>query len=411
MDLQAKELASQPSFNWELPRGSGTEYDALAESLRAKIFSSLSQQGFDVTETGIQTPDQTNKSLIRKLHSVAVEHKVKRGSALRSKEPTLIERIAKGDEVDPQRIAPRLTEVVPDSEDELLFRYATLHWSIPVSSGYGRRIRFLVLDKQNNKLIGIIGLGDPVFGLGARDQWIGWNAAQRRNRLRHILDAYVLGAVPPYSELLGGKLVAMLAASVEVREAFERKYADKTALISGVKGNAKVAIITTTSALGRSSIYNRLRFGDRLLFVPTGFTTGSGEFHFSNGLYSEVHAFAMTFCKPTAKNGKWGTGFRSRREVIRKALAELGLPDTLIYHGVKRQVYLAPLARNAQAFLQGDEEELDYYCQEADSVFECFKSRWLLPRAERTQAYREFDPASYLLWHGPDRKSNNGVSP
>ncbi len=410
MALQTKERASQPSFDGELPQRSGIEYDALAESLRAKIISSLTQQGFDVTEAGIQTPDQTDKDLIRKLHSVAVEHRVKRGSALRPKEPTLIERIAKGDEVDPERIAPRLAEVIPDSEDELLFRYAALHWSIPVSSGYGRRIRFLIIDNHNNKLIGIIGLGDPVFGLGARDQWVGWNAAQRRNRLRHILDAYVLGAVPPYTELLGGKLVAMLAASVEVREAFERKYAAKTALISGVKGDARVAIITTTSALGRSSIYNRLRFRDRLLFVPTGFTTGSGEFHFANGLYSEVQAFATTFCKPTAKNGKWGAGFRSRREVIRKALAELGLPDTLIYHGVQRQVYLVPLARNAQSFLRGDEEELDYYCQDADSLFEYFKSRWLLPRAERTQAYREFDPASYLLWHRPNRKTENGAS-
>lgn len=408
---QTEEHASQSSFNGELPQRSGIEYDTLAESLRAKIISSLSQQGFNVTESGIQTPDQTDKDLIRKLHSVAVEHRVKRGSALRPKEPILIKRIAKGNEVVPKRIAPRLAEVIPNSENELLFRYVALHWSIPVSSGYGRRIRFLVLDDHNNKLIGIIGLGDPIFGLGARDQWIGWNATQRRNRLRHILDAYVLGAVPPYTELLGGKLVAMLAASVEVREAFERKYTAKTALISGVKGDARVAIITTMSALGRSSIYNRLRFHDRMLFVPTGFTTGSGEFHFSNGLYSEIQAFALNFCKPTAKNDKWGVGFRSRREVIRKVLAKLALPDTLIYHGVQRQVYLVPLARNAQAFLRGDDEELDYYCQDADSLFEYFKSRWLLPRAKRTQAYREFDPESYLLWHRPERKSKKGASP
>ena len=409
--LLTTERASQQSVNGKDLQRPESDHNKLTESLRSKIMLSLMQQGFDVTEAGIQAPDQSNKELIRKLHSVAVEHRVNRGSALRPKEPTLIKRIASGKEVDPERIAPRLVEVMPGSEDELLFRYAALHWSIPVSSGYGRRIRFLVLDGQNNKLIGIIGLGDPVFGLGARDQWIGWNTAQRRNRLRHILDAYVLGATPPYTELLGGKLVAMLAASKEVRQAFERKYAAKTTLISGIEGDARVAIITTTSALGRSSTYNRVRFRDRLLLVPVGFTSGSGEFHFANGLYSELLAFAAAYCKPTAKNGKWGTGFRSRREVIRKALGELGLPDTLNYHGVQRQVYLAPLARNAQAFLRGDEEGLDYYCQDADSLFAYFKSRWLLPRATRTQAYLGFDPASYLLWHGANRTNGNGRSP
>ena len=203
--LQTKEYLPQQSVDGKQPQRPGNDYDRCVESLREKIIRSLTQQGFDVTETGIQAPDQTNKDLIRKLHSVAVEHRVKRGSALRPKEPTLIKRIADGKMVIPEHIAPRLVEVKRDSEDELLFRYAALHWSIPVSSGYGRRIRFLVLDGQNNKLIGIIGLGDPVFGLGARDQWIGWNAAQRRNRLRHILEAYVLGAVPPYTKLLGGK--------------------------------------------------------------------------------------------------------------------------------------------------------------------------------------------------------------
>ena len=406
--LQVKESGSHLSASDGYAQLPEQQSHLSAESLRAKVMSSLAQQGFDVTEAGIQAPDQTNKELLRKLHSVAVEHRIKRGSALRPKEPTLIKRIAAGKEVYPERIVPRLVEVLPDSEDELLFRYAALHWSIPVSSGYGRRIRFLVLDSQNDKLIGIIGLGDPVFGLGARDQWIGWSADQRRHRLRHILDAYVLGAAPPYTELLGGKLVAMLATSEEVRQAFERKYAANTTLISGVQGDARVAMVTTTSALGRSSTYNRVRFHDRLLLVPVGFTTGSGEFHFANGLYGELLAFAATNCKPTAKNGKWGTGFRSRREVIRKALWQLGLPDTLIYHGVQRQVYLAPLAHNVQPFLRGEEDELKYYCQGADSLFEHFKSRWLLPRAERTQAYREYDPRSYLLWHHPDQSSANG---
>jgi len=38
-----------------------------------------------------------------------------------------------------------------------------------VSRGYGRQ-RFLIWDQSNEKLIGLIALGDPVFNLRVRDQ-------------------------------------------------------------------------------------------------------------------------------------------------------------------------------------------------------------------------------------------------
>ena len=381
--------------------GNKSQHRAYAESLRKRIIESLRDQGFGLTEKGIELPGGTDKSVIRELHSVAVEHKVERGSRLRSKESSLVNRIASGKQVYPDRISPRLVEVMPRSEEELLFRYASLHWSIPVSSGYGRRIRFLVIDGQNEKLIGIIGLGDPVFSLRNRDQWVGWEMEQRRNRLRHVVDAYVLGAVPPYSALLGGKLVAMLAASEEVRTAFECKYKSKTTIISGEAAGSSIAMITTTSALGSSSMYNRIRFNDRLLYKPVGYTVGFGEFHFANGLYGELQAFAAANCKPTAKHNRWGSGFRSRREVIGKALAALGLPQALGYHGVERQIYVVPLASNTQAFLRGEEDHLDHYSQSTGTLFEYFKHRWLLPRARRVQSYRDFEPESFLLWQEP----------
>ncbi|MCY4436190.1 MAG: DUF4338 domain-containing protein [Chloroflexi bacterium] len=385
--------------NNQNPQESPEEDDSSVNLLRERVIQSLKDQGFVLTESGIQPPDHTDKELLRRLHFLAVQHRIERASGLRSKEPMLIERIAAGSEVNPHCIAPRLVEVLPGTQDELLFRYAALHWSIPVSSGYGRRIRFLVLDSHNNRLIGVIGIGDPVFGLAARDQWIGWNSSERRIRLRHVLDAYVLGAVPPYSNLLGGKLIAMLATSNEVRSTFERKYAQKTALISGASGDSRVAMLTTTSALGRSSMYNRIRFHGRLVFEPVGFTLGSGEFHFANGLYDELYSFVEANCSPTAKNKNWGTGFRSRREVVRKALRKLGLPHSLNFHGIRRQVFVAPLATNSRQFLSGYENVLDYSCSDMESLFSHFKERWLLPRAGRNKSYRKFDPKTYLLWN------------
>jgi hypothetical protein len=136
-----------------------------AAELKMLIIGSLKQQGFDIQGGHISPPPDLDKERVRQLHQLAVQHRIERASKnLRRYEPRLLRRIASGSDVAPERIAPRLVEVEPDSEDELLFRYASLHWSIPVSSGYGRRLRFLVIDEHNEKLIGIFrASGHPAF--------------------------------------------------------------------------------------------------------------------------------------------------------------------------------------------------------------------------------------------------------
>jgi len=39
----------------------------------------------------------------------------------------------------------------------------------------------------------------------ARDTWIGWDRKARTRNLVYTMDAYVLGALPPYNHILGGK--------------------------------------------------------------------------------------------------------------------------------------------------------------------------------------------------------------
>lgn len=340
-----------------------------------------------------------HKRAIRELHREARDAAIERARpGLARHERKLLRYFAGGAEVQPRRIAPVLKEVLPDTEDELLFRYARLHWSIPVSAGYGRRLRFLLFDESNGKLIGLFGLGDPVFALRPRDAWIGWNAQAKRERLRHVMDAFVLGAVPPYSHLLCGKLVALLMTSDEVSEAFSRRYAGRTSFISGRPFDGRLVLITTTSALGRSSLYNRLSFRGRRVFVSVGFTSGSGEFHFSNGVYHDLRAFARAHCAPSAKHERWGNGWRSRRELVRAVLPKLGLSRELVYHGVRREVFVVPLADNAPAFLRGETDHLNSVSRSAAELFGWFRERWLLPRAARDQSYRDFDPETLRLW-------------
>ena len=161
------------------------------------------------------------------------------------------------------------------------------------------------------------------------------------------------------------------------------------------------ALITTTSALGKSSVYNRIKYNDgdddRALYHSVGYTAGSGEFHFSNELYLKLLLLLGNIVSQQQKE-EWGQGFRNRREVIRKVLAAVGLSPKLAYHHVKREVFVVPLASNAEKFLRGEENHLDYYDQPVNLLFDCFRRRWLLPRAKRNNSYLNFRPESLQLW-------------
>lgn len=367
--------------------------------LRRDILRSLRRQGYAVRGGRVELPEDATKDTLRRVNGMACQKKRDEArSRLARYESMLLDRIACGDDVIPEAVAPKLVKVKRGSEDELVFRYACLHWSIPVSSGYGRRLRFLVKDQSNGKLMGLFGLGDPVYSLGARDAWIGWDAQTKKDRLYHVMDAFVLGAVPPYNTLMCGKLVAMLATSDTVRRAFQAQYGGRRALISKQVRRPYLALITTTSALGQSSLYNRLRIDGFDYWRHVGETRGWGEFHFSNGVYADLDAYARRWCDPTAKKAAWGHGFRNKREIVRKVLPRIGLSAGLHNHGIRREVYAAPLGRRALDFLRGETERPLFYGSTEAELWQAFRERWFLGRARRCPQFQAFDRESYRLW-------------
>jgi uncharacterized protein DUF4338 len=342
----------------------------------------------------------------RRLHGPAVEQVRKDARhRLAAWEEDLLQHFASGADVEPALIHPRLVLVEHEAQARL-FRYASLQWSIPVSAGYGRRLRFLVEDAHNGKLIGLLGLGDPVFALTDRDNWIGWSSTRRERRLRCVMDAFVLGAVMPYSMLLGGKLVALLATSSEVQDAFWRRYRGSTSLISGRQQRHRLAMVTTTSAFGRSSLYNRLRLDGKDIWTRVGATRGHGEFLFTGRLYDRLYEFVSKHALPTARAAGWGEDiyWRNRREVIRKALGLLGLPYRLHIHGLARDIYVAPLGPNAREWLAGIDKTLELTRLSVDELSAQAMSRWVLPRAARTPQWAAFQSESIRLWSARERK-------
>jgi hypothetical protein len=314
---------------------------------------------------------------------------------LNSKLDELLEHFASGAEVEPGRILPRLQRIQSGTWESDLFRLASLTWSVPVSAGFGRRIRYLVWDRSNEKLIGIAAIGDPVFNLSARDNLIGWSTEDRVERLVNVMDAYVLGAVPPYNFLLGGKAIACMLRSTDVYDDFRNIYGNTTGIISGKSKRARLLAVTTTSSMGRSSVYNRLKLGGVEYFRPLGFTTGWGHFHVPDELFDRMREFLRAKQHSYADEHQFGAGPNWKLRTVKAALSELGFKSGLMKHGVQRQVFLAEMAENSLKILAGEAKRIrPTSLLGAEEIGELAVERWMAPRAARRPEYFDWMKAS-----------------
>lgn len=366
-----------------------------ARRLRARLLRLLRSQGLNYSRDLRLKSFQQSKTKIRCIHNHFREDRLKEEKEfIREWYPKISRYFASGSEIDPLKVDP-YPVVVETEEHAAIFRIACLWWSIPVSRGYGRRFRILVLDRSNDKLFGLLALADPVFNLRTRDAWIGWDVREREQNLAHVMDAYVLGAVPPYNMLLGAKFVALLAASDFTRDVFRRRYAGTKSVIRRRRFDGRLALVTTTSALGKSSILNRLRFNEQEIFWAVGFTEGYGHFHLANGTFAKIREYMQKRGEGEIDKYKFGSGPNYRIRVVRKTLEQLHMPADLLRHGVRRGVYIAPLAKNTASFLRSDATRLYWHRRPLQELVRYWRERWLLPRAERDCSYRNFDSASW----------------
>ena len=133
-------------------------------TLKRKIRRHLQSLGFQRSEEGSLWIDKDNKDVIREFHRPQRDDRLKAHQGfLAQRLPGLFKYFAAGRDLDPERITPTLERVCADTWQADLFRLAALTWSVPVSRGFGRRLRYLVWDAHNQKLIGLLAIGDPVF--------------------------------------------------------------------------------------------------------------------------------------------------------------------------------------------------------------------------------------------------------
>jgi hypothetical protein len=291
------------------------------------------------------------------------------------------ENLANGIAVLQSKIEP-IIEVCETDKQHRLFRILRYYWSSPYSEYVGRRIKLIIRDNAlpDKPVIGIAALGSPIIHIPERDNFIGWDKDTRTKNLIYAMDAYVIGALPPYNYLLGGKLISYILASKEVRMIYSKKYKDKITLTEKRKANQLVGLFTT-SLYGNSSQYNRIKYNDELLYIPVGQTKGFGTLHLSDETIKLMLKLLKT--KGVIIGHKFGDGPSWIMRVIRSAGDILNFDSNfLLKHSFKRNIYFVPLAKNYKEFLNGEVKYPEFYNYSMKDLVSFWKERWLENRKQ-----------------------------
>ena len=370
---------------------SGIDPDELASDIRAAL---------------AEASEQLRRGELRAMHDKAKQARLQESQAwIQRAWAKYSHRFAEGRTITPENVRPRLVQV-ESKEQQDLFRLGRFTWSLPYTRGYGRRLRFLVMDDHHETLMGLLGLQSAPISFLPRDRHVRYPTKERKEELvNQTMDIFTLGAIPPYDRLLGGKLMVYAAGSREVREAYQEQYGGAVTLMKERVIPAHLVLLTTTSAYGRSSIFNRVKYPgsaeertvahqlgciDRKDYTKNkqnGYTKGYGNVHL-DGIYPRIKEYLDQMGYETTKG--YGQGPKPVWQNIHRALLKLKIDGKGLKHGIPREAWCIPLARNVWEYLNGEAEEPDYYQDTFQEMADWWKERWLLPRSERPGAWQDW---------------------
>jgi hypothetical protein len=234
----------------------------------------------------------------------------------------------------------------------------------------------------------------------------------------NVLDISVCGAVPPYSPLLGGKLVAMLLTSPEIVQAYADAYSSSPSIIASAMAGRPVVrephlVLLTTSSLYGDALNQYTRVAvparevggespDSVRYKELGKTLGQGSHHISDETVEEAEILLAQRADGHRVNSIFGEGVNPRLRKIRGALDLCGFrSDYVLEHGNPRVLYGVALASNFRDMLLGRTSKPRYVLPQALSqevsakIADYWRSRWLHGRIAKGDALEK--AASHTL--------------
>ena len=366
---------------------------ATTKALKFNIVKILKLQGYKVKPNGffLKNDERDTK---RQAHYIAKAERMLDNESLVIDQSDFVKQfMVDGKELDVTKIDPVLVEVKPGTKWETLFRWWNLvWWSLPYEKSYGRQMRFVLWDKYHKAPMGLIGLQSPILSWSVRDNYLDIGPTDRDFWVNQSLNAQRLGALPPYNNLLGGKLVAAMMSSDYVRRKFKEKYSNIKTLMKDRSIPADLLFITTTGAYGKSCVYSRFKMNGIEMAKFLGYTNGTGSFHIPNFLYEDLIIYLKKLHYDVQRG--YGNGPSRKVRLIDQALTLLGFKNG-INHSIKRSVYLFPFAKNINAVInKGEKPQWNKRSQK--QVADFWKQRWAIPRAEKDKRYQEFSKEKFI---------------
>jgi len=360
--------------------------------LKKKILESFTKQGFGVN--GEIVPLMNDKGSYKQIHlSSRHEQIILHSNFIRENIKTIKPFLRDGREIDPEKIDLRLIEVERDTLSENIYRWWNfVWWSVPYQRAYGRQLRFIVWDIYHNSPVGLIGLQSPILKMSVRDKYLDIPRDKLDFWINKSMQAQRLGALPPYNDLLTGKLIALSVTSNEVRSVYKEKYARTITLLKERIVDPDLLFITTTSAFGKSSIYNRLKYKNEDVAISLGYTQGSGTFHIPEELYKELLDFLKR--KGESISTSFGNGPSRKIKLLDKAFRRLGMGE-YTYHNIHREFFLFPLVKNLTHVIQQNKTPF-YFHRPLSDLTSFWKDRWCIPRSVRSKTWQEFNAGDYI---------------
>jgi hypothetical protein len=307
------------------------------------------------------------------------------------------------EKVDFLNLNPKLIPCENQEEKDIWRFFRITQSSLPFTGHRGRMMAYLLTDSSSNCVMGVLGLTSDLPTTVPRDRYIGWKKYEKFHlkRIDNLMNISTCVSLPPFNQLLVGKLLAMLSFSDQVSNDFRKRY-----------GQTLVGI-TTSSLYGESIQYDRLSGFLKYL----GLSKGMGNVQFSQSLIEEVRKHFNGLSKRMNRL-YWepiGDSTLPKSKMIRLVARDLGLnPEKILKHKHQRGIYFGYTCQNSREFLCGriEEKELVPISHRSfGEILEHWKQRWFVKRIDRIseiESKRRIPEYDVILNHDKNQKTLTG---
>ena len=272
---------------------------------------------------------------------------------------TDIERVALGMRLKSFRQALRYDDLDYSSDDSLESLYSNLNKMRLDGKGRNGPTALMQQRKRLTYLARFVSAEAALAKLkGAEDRWIsdGIRAIRDLTIPRVHMELTICGALPPFGQFLGGKLVASMAAHPLVRRLVDRPIGSITAAsfqpdrLQELLPNSGLLFVTTKGLYpGHSAQYTGVRVpgdsGRSISLRKLGHTSGQTSSHISDTTMRLAVEYSAKR-DASAISRSYGSGGAKRQRSLEAAVGLLGLSGSVLHAQLSRPVYGVSLVEN-----------------------------------------------------------------